>query len=920
MQIKGGTENILIEDNTFHGSGSIFSGNDMNCDYYCGSPKLPTLPVPERYVAKNVIIRNNLFYNLSESATTGIKGNGWIDSQIYNNTFYDLGNSWAILFQGNTAGLKYFDEAALEYCDNNEGECSECGEDYCKIKHDPRNIQIRNNIFLNQTMMASVDNASTNISFSNNIYWNNGSQMVFREDGELRYSLEDFTHESNSYGEPPGLTDAGKGEFTLTENSVAIDHGYALLAPPTDYAGDPRDSNPDIGAYEYQSQNNGAIHYISETGVDPENDECRGGTAESPWQTWNGPYSSNCIDAGDTVYLKAGTYAASGSTFRNGIWYIQGQPGNNITVAVDPAAEGSWPVKITGKLLVFGENAVIDGFEFDGAADEDAVKNFASYITYQNNYIHSATRDCVRNLSTHHPGGERNTDISFIGNTISECGEDAIDNVGAKNVVIRGNDIFDHHSMQIKGGTENILIEENSFHDSGSIFSGNDMNCSYYCGSPKLPTLPVPERYVAKNVIIRNNIFYNLRSTASTGIKMNGWIDSQVYNNTFYDLGNSWAILLQGNTAGLKYFDETALEYCDNNEGECSECGDDYCIIKHDPDNIQIRNNIFLNQTMMASVDNASTNISFSNNIYWNDGSQMLFMENGELRYSLEAFTLESDSYEESPGLTDAEKGEFTLAENSVAIDHGYALLAPATDYAGDPRDSNPDIGAYEYQSQNPDPPDAPTGIEASDGTYVNKVTISWNSSDGATDYDVYRNTADNSSTASMLFSTHLSTSGDDENAESGQTYYYWVKAKKTIDGNTLESPFSDVDSGYASEAPPANQYTLTTSTQGNGTIGLSPASDVYDEGTSVTITATPGTDYQFDHWEGDISGSTNPLDITVTSDMSVTAVFTTIQNSEDDPGSDSGGSCFITVQMANKMRVEPTTAPRRYDLPAKCE
>jgi hypothetical protein len=377
---------------------------------------------------------------------------------------------------------------------------------------------------------------------------------------------------------------------------------------------------------------------------------------------------------------------------------------------------------------------------------------------------------------------------------------------------------------------------------------------------------------------------------------MNGWIDSQVYNNTFYDLGNSWAILLQGNTAGLKYFDETALEYCDNNEGECSECGEDYCKIKHDPRNIQIRNNIFLNQTRMASVDNASANISFSNNIYWNDGSQMVFREDGELLYSLEDFTHESNSYAEPPGLTDAAKGEFTLTENSVAIDHGYALLAPATDYAGNSRDSNPDIGAYEYQNPNPAPPDAPTGIEASDGTYTNKVAISWNSSDGATGYDVYRNTADNSSTASIILSTHLSTSGDDETVESGQTYYYWVKAKKTIDGNTLESPFSDVDSGYASEAPPVNQYTLTTSTQGNGTIGLSPARDVYDEGASVTISATPGADYQFDHWEGDISGSANPLDITVTSDMNVTAVFTIIQNPEDGSDSDSGGSCLIST------------------------
>ena len=70
----------------------------------------------------------------------------------------------------------------------------------------------------------------------------------------------------------------------------------------------------------------------------------------------------------------------------------------------------------------------------------------------------------------------------------------------------------------------------------------------------------------------------------------------------------------------------------------------------------------------------------------------------------------------------------------------------------------------------------------------------------------------------------------------------------------------------------PAN-YTLTTGTSGSGTVD--PASGTYTENTQVTIEATPASGYEFDHWEGDAFGSTNPLTITMNASKSITAVFT---------------------------------------------
>jgi hypothetical protein len=71
---------------------------------------------------------------------------------------------------------------------------------------------------------------------------------------------------------------------------------------------------------------------------------------------------------------------------------------------------------------------------------------------------------------------------------------------------------------------------------------------------------------------------------------------------------------------------------------------------------------------------------------------------------------------------------------------------------------------------------------------------------------------------------------------------------------------------------------TLQAQAVGGGSVALSPPGGQYAQGTTVTITATPdeGTDYAFIRWEQDATGTTNPLTVTVNSDMLVYAVFET--------------------------------------------
>ncbi len=75
----------------------------------------------------------------------------------------------------------------------------------------------------------------------------------------------------------------------------------------------------------------------------------------------------------------------------------------------------------------------------------------------------------------------------------------------------------------------------------------------------------------------------------------------------------------------------------------------------------------------------------------------------------------------------------------------------------------------------------------------------------------------------------------------------------------------------------PATQYALSVapSPASGGTVTKSPDQAQYPSGTTVTLTATPATGYQFARWEGDVTGTTNPVTVTMNAAKGVTAVFT---------------------------------------------
>jgi fibronectin type 3 domain-containing protein len=91
---------------------------------------------------------------------------------------------------------------------------------------------------------------------------------------------------------------------------------------------------------------------------------------------------------------------------------------------------------------------------------------------------------------------------------------------------------------------------------------------------------------------------------------------------------------------------------------------------------------------------------------------------------------------------------------------------------------------------------DPPTNVKASDGTYTDKVRITWNTVTGASYYKVYRSSFPFTAKIGISF-WQTGASYDDKSVDKGITYYYWVKAATSSSGDNA-SDYSASNSGYA--------------------------------------------------------------------------------------------------------------------------
>lgn len=356
-------------------------------------------------------------------------------------------------------------------------------------------------------------------------------------------------------------------------------------------------------------------YYISENGTD--SSDCTLGSRENPWRSLVFQYENECIKPGATVYFRPGVYSSDSDVF-NGRINVSGEENNPITIKAEHVNGVKWPVKFIGSYIISdAKYVVIDGIDFERTVkNQDILAIGASHVVIQNCKIHGSESDYNKFFSSKGDclkiaGGMKIVeDIKILNNEIYYCGEDAIDITGRKKILIKNNSIHDSWIIQIKGGAEEITVEENDIYHMHYGISGNGMDCSkdnIYCGNPVLQTLPVEERYEAKNVIIKNNKIRNVYS--GRAIDFSGWKNSSIISNIITNENNSGEYVLSTrNNVGSVFFDDLARNYCQRNPNECREIkkqGELFCWkIRSKSRNIDISDNYIENKkSLMIKIE-----------------------------------------------------------------------------------------------------------------------------------------------------------------------------------------------------------------------------------------------------------------------------------------------------------------------------
>ncbi len=141
--------------------------------------------------------------------------------------------------------------------------------------------------------------------------------------------------------------------------------------------------------------------------------------------------------------------------------------------------------------------------------------------------------------------------------------------------------------------------------------------------------------------------------------------------------------------------------------------------------------------------------------------------------------------------------------------------------------------------------------------------------------------------------------------ANSGYTFSGWAgdltgtsnPTTITMDANKIViANFTASSGGGGGGTGTTYTLTVTVSPTGAGTVSLNPAGGTYTAGTQVTLTATANTGYTFSSWSGDLTGTQNPATITMNSNKSVTAIFTTSGSGGGGGGADSAKYNFETT------------------------
>jgi hypothetical protein len=342
---------------------------------------------------------------------------------------------------------------------------------------------------------------------------------------------------------------------------------------------------------------------------------------------------------GDTIMIHEGSYAG-GLSFMN----LQGTAGNWIHVISAPSetvifngGSNSW--KMTDAAYV-----LIKGITFQHQTGNGCnVDDGGSYNTPSHHIVfESCTFRDIK--STGNSDLLKMSGVDFF--EIKNCkfingaaGGSGIDLVGCHEGLISGNRFENQgsNSIQIKGGSKNVRIENNFFKNGGqrTLNLGGSTNLKFF--------RPVDAPYEAAGLTVYSNIFIG----SDAPITYVGCIQTEVINNTIY-LPQKWVIrILQETVDTSRFF----------------QCG-----------NNSFKNNIIYRNSQVSNDCNIGPNtnprsFSFSNNLWYH--SQNPAWTGPELPVKDVNCMIGKN-----PLFNNAVSDDFTLGKSSPASGKGY-IYAP---------------------------------------------------------------------------------------------------------------------------------------------------------------------------------------------------------------------------------------------------
>ena len=442
--------------------------------------------------------------------------------------------------------------------------------------------------------------------------------------------------------------------------------------------------------------------------VSPSGNNAGNGSANSPWQTIQ--YAADLLRAGDTLYIKAGSYGEDlvfrpSGTEENP---IRVEAFDQYMVVVEGSMEFARGVSFVNVtrltvrdfscwgIFFRGENSYIslEGMEVVGGdsgihftygySGQPPLEGGVSFITVKDTKVRGALYTGIDGT----PGPC--TNMKFINLEVSECGLSLGANYGADGIAIE------------KGA--DILVEDCFIHDNGG--DGIDLNSRDYSGN-------VSGVVVRRNRVVRNHL---------NGIKL--WSGGVMQNNLVWGQGNipvaigdhPGIYVLKNNTVAYNMWDPA---FSSRNYAMLAGYPNDDTGISAEID-LTLINNIFAFNTgpqvgtpTGIYLGSGVTLVEEGNNLFWSreDGEIQAEFAPGKSWFSRSDIVAGNWRQLTGQGRDDIcidpnfvsgwPEADLHLSSQSPAVDKGRGEGAPVVDLECmfRPAGAGPDMGAYERDS-----------------------------------------------------------------------------------------------------------------------------------------------------------------------------------------------------------------------------